>query len=83
MERRVGSSHVSRKTVLGMIGGAIAGFAIAEVNTHGAGAGVSATGAPPLAWAACGASSGMVVAVFAQFGTDESRWESIWSQYGN
>ena len=81
MERRIGSSHVSRKTVLGMIAGAAVAFTAAKMNLHTSGTGNS--GAPPLAWAACGASSGMVLAVFAQFGTDESRWESIWSQYGN
>jgi hypothetical protein len=81
MERRTGSSHISRKTVLGMMAGALGAFIAGELNVHNSGPGY--TGAPPLTWAAAGASSGMVVAVVAQFGTDESRWESIWSQYGN
>lgn len=78
MERRIGSSHVSRKTVIGMVVGGLAAFVAGELNAKDKTP--DSMRAPTFAWAAAGASGGMVISVVAQFGTDESRWLPTWNQ---
>jgi hypothetical protein len=79
LERRVGSTHMGLRTALTVGACATIGLILGVVRRQTLDPEMHAV-APLHAWALAGASTGLVVAVAAEFGMDESRWEPLWRQ---
>ena len=78
MQRRVGSTHTAPKTLLAIAFTSLVSVGIGELWRHAAQPGEYV--APTAKWAVGGASAGLAIGVFAQYGTEEGRWEEWWRQ---
>lgn len=79
MQRRVGSTHTAEKTLAAIALTSAFSVLLGEALRHNSPSGshpVAARGA----WAMGGASAGLAIGVFSQYGTEESRWEECWRQ---